>query len=441
MRKIRSGRTILLLILLAGIGYGFRDHYCVYPGRFQVSAADTTRPCSCFLAISDVHLFTGKSQQQAESRAGDSGGDLWEEAKSEIRSTIRRQHPYFVLFLGDLPFHFGSKGDSSMADVHTSFDKVYHDVMQIARSARIPFFLVPGNNDSWEGDYGPFDLPDSFFSALHYPLIDFSQGSPHNRSVMISSDHLPSDGYYSAYPGGEKHNLRLIGLNTTMFTAGYQKLNAATWKQSATAQISWLRTQLNEVANLQEHALIFMHVPPGLNGFETFRQHKNIYMWADSSLENEFLQVMQEYKNYVVGMLSSHTHMDGMSVLRNSAKDSINGLLLSIPGIAPGHGNNPAIKMIYYNPVNFALTHFSIHFMPYWNADRTGTLKKWDGTFGSGDMIKNGRDPLLSYLRSNPNGNAVRSAQQLMRKIYTAGGQKQDTSAIDAPFYLDFRVP
>ena len=185
-----------------------------------------------------------------------------------------------------------------------------------------------------------------------------------------------------------------------------------------------------------------MHVPPGLNGYETFREHKNSYMWEDADLENDFLQVIHDYNNCIIGMLSSHTHMDGMSLLRNPSKDSVTGILLSIPGIAPGHGNNPAIKMIYYNPTSFALTNFSIFYMPYWNDDRSGTLKKWNGTFASGDILKSGHTPLLSYIRETQKNKAVETVetvQQLIRKIYTVGGQKQDTSAIDAPFYVDFR--
>ena len=46
-------------------------------------------------------------------------------------------------------------------------------------------------------------------------------------------------------------------------------------------------------------------------------------------------------------------------------RDSITSLLLSEPGIAPGHGNNPVIKRIEYDPNNFALKNFITYYMNY----------------------------------------------------------------------------
>jgi hypothetical protein len=92
---------------------------------------------------------TTSSQEKIGNGAGDSGDDLWNYAKDEIDTVIKNKHPQFIIVLGDLPAHRddvrmeGLK--QAIADLHALSDK-----------NKISLLYVPGNNDSYGGDYKPF---------------------------------------------------------------------------------------------------------------------------------------------------------------------------------------------------------------------------------------------------------------------------------------------
>ena len=113
-----------------------------------------------------------------------------------------------------------------------------------------------------------------------------------------------------------------------------------------------------------------MHIPPGNDGYTT-DSTKKIYLWdnklqfEERPVQNAFLDIIDSFKTNIAGLLSSHSHEDGIRLLMNN--DSVSALLISVPSITPGHHNNPAIKMITYDPEkNYELEDFTTWYMPYW---------------------------------------------------------------------------
>ena len=325
----------------------------------RLAVTDTVNPVSSFLVISDIHL--NKSENQASS--DDTGYDLWDSARIEINKVLDSNNaakPKFLLVLGDLPFHV--LDDLSDLDaVRNSFDTAYDNLNKIAKAAGVPLIIVPGNNDSYDGDYHQLDPEHSVNLFSPDSIASFADNS------------LAGIGAYSVYPLGKDKKLRLIVLNTVMFSYPKRDTNffyGSNRQLHTDLQMSWLRTQLQQVSDSGETALIAMHIPPGNDGYTKDTTQK-IFLWdnhlqfENRPVQNAFLDIIDSFKTNIAGLLSSHSHMDGIRLLMNN--DSVSALLISIPAITPGHRNNPSMKLITYNPEkNYELENFTTRYMQYW---------------------------------------------------------------------------
>src|ERR1700733_7656138 len=126
-----------------------------------IAPSDTASPS--FLVISDIHLHGEDDQSPAITANSDSGKDLWDSAEHKIRSVLSGQagvaRPKFIIYLGDLPWH--AKDPSQVRNVMENAGTALSGLRALAEQAHIPLLYVPGNNDSEDGDYGPFS--DSLF--------------------------------------------------------------------------------------------------------------------------------------------------------------------------------------------------------------------------------------------------------------------------------------
>jgi len=407
-----------------------------YPKKNYEPASynDTTHPLASFLLISDIHLNSDASQNAAH---GDTGDSLWMAAKNEIDTLIADKKPRFIIVLGDLPKHDNStKGDS---------DNVRHNIEQVLAyfkdsahiPAGVPLVYVPGNNDSWNGDYSAFTLPDSIYTMYSYPFVHVDSGASPNHACIANDSLQKSLGCFSMYPLGKANKLKVIVLNTVIFTSSrsFRYSNDPQLQTiDATTEINWLLTQLEQAAQNDEKVLLAMHVPPGLDGFA------GTDMWYDKDIENIFLKAVEKYQNNIAGLLAGHTHMDGLRLLMDSSSH-VDALLLSVPGIAPGHGNNPAVKLVAYNDSDYALKNFTAYYMNFWNADGTGTLRDWDSSF-SFSPIATGYDissmSMLTWFQKN---NDTANINKLVYSIYTDKSKKPETSSFANEINRSIYIP
>jgi sphingomyelin phosphodiesterase acid-like 3 len=366
IKKVRRLPVVYFIAAILCIGFN-KIGPGVYDAEKRLVVTDTSNPVSSFLVISDVHLNRYEKQALSD---GDTDYDLWDSAKIEINKLLDSNNaskPKFVLVLGDLPFHV--KDDlSDMDSVRNSFDTVYENLNAIANAAGVPLIIVPGNNDSYDGDY--HQLNPDHYTNLFYP----------DSIASFADNSLAGIGVYSIYPLGKDKKLRLIVLNTVMFS--FPKANKnffyGTNRQLHTdLQMSWLRTQLQQVADSHETALIAMHIPPGNDGYTTHSTRK-IYLWDNKlqfegrPVQNAFLDIIDSFKINIAGLLSSHSHMDGIRLLMNN--DSVSSLLISVPSITPGHKNNPSFKLVSFNAAkNYELEDFTTWYMQYWKNDKKVT--------------------------------------------------------------------
>jgi sphingomyelin phosphodiesterase acid-like 3 len=290
------------------------------------------------LVISDIHLDDSKDQAAILPAARNAGSNTWDTAKDEINHLLNTQSSRFIIYLGDLPLHVPP---TAIATAMTNAGVTLKDLRGIARQHHIPLLFVPGNNDSPDSDYGKFSpalFANDTAGANAWPVIG-------GHTLKGSGELYPQLGCYAVYPLGRKNRLRVIVLNTVLYTWNYHSANH---DEECQKQLSWLGHQLAQTKVRHETALIVMHVPPGVdvykhNTFWTTKVRIN-----ETTIQNNFLDTLARYHSNIMGLLSSHTHMDGFKRLFDKEGNFIT-LLISAPAVAPSAYNNTALKLIRYN--------------------------------------------------------------------------------------------
>ena len=381
----------------------------------------------CFLVLSDIHLHSNLLQADISDREADTGNDLWDTSQNKIRTILAGKSdfakPGFIIVLGDLPWHANALNTGDLESAHNNSGKALRDLRTLAQGAQIPLLYVCGNNDPWDGDYQPFSskLFDMDTACKNcWPVI---QPATANPSLVIDNSKV-SLGYYSAYPLGNKSKLRFIALNTTMFVHRYADKDG---QQSATAsQMKWFEQQLTEAKANKEFVLIAMHVPPGMDGYKKKDFWKDKLNYNGTELQNAFLDLLDKYQANIIGLLSSHTHMDGLRKLY-SRNGRLTAIDISVPGIAPGYGNNPGFKLINYHPQNFELLNFTTFYEDYFPAQK---VVGWGNQYF--DFRTEFGCPVGTSIRTfldTLNQNSLQKSVQVIYKVKNGEGRADEVAA------------
>lgn len=289
-----------------------------------------------FLVVSDIHLDDANDQAAILPTARNAGVDTWDTARREINHLLHTQSPGFIIYLGDLPLHVPA---NKVTTAMTNAGITLKELRGIAQQQHVPLLFVPGNNDSPDSDYGKFS------PALFDYDTAGAKAWPAIGTHALKSANYNTLGCYTAFPLGHKAKLRIIVLNTVLYTWNYHSPNH---DQECAAQFHWLGQQLKQTKANHETALIVMHVPPGVDVY------KGKLFWTtkvrinETTIQNNFLDTLARYRNNIMGLLASHTHMDGFKRLYDKEGKFIT-LMISIPAVAPSAYNNTAVKLIRYN--------------------------------------------------------------------------------------------
>lgn len=328
-----------------------------------------------FLAISDMHL---NASDAADIHYGeDTGINLWESTKNELNHLITEQKPRFVVLTGDLPKH------NDRTNLPTNIATVLKSLadLEAIHDNNLPVFYAFGNNDSLTQNYG------SYFDGTHNLFyLDPEHGSPAikgwptlnaNPDCSVSPDFactytttkpmpqehamdmahaVQGDGYYSAYPLGSHVPLRLISLNTVLFSRK-SAINGSTQLKAIQNEMDWLEAQLASASKNNESVYIIMHIPVGKDAFYSGRDMWNTTLTLKNgkSIHDAFLALMIQYQNIIRVLISGHTHKDELRALYSQNSMDMEVLGVGVPGITPNHFNNPGMQIFSYDPT-FQLT-------------------------------------------------------------------------------------
>jgi sphingomyelin phosphodiesterase acid-like 3 len=369
---------------------------CLFIVRLEAQTPATQNKSASFIAVSDIHLDT-------------SNAATWEAAAKTITQIAQGKNgsskPSFILYLGDLPVHSDPRSSAQVANAMNEAGIALKGLRGIAEQANIPLLYLPGNNDSYTGDYHYFDtvlFKKDNTGADRWPVIPGKQLISHGQDPYIGDQSLLQLGCYTAFPLGKTVPLKVIALNTVMFSAqstdsvgmayNYCNEHPELRQQDVNLEIRWLFQQLQDVYGTNQQVLIAMHIPPGIDGY-TGANSLNIggkLMW-DSTLkyngikvEDFFVALIDTYKDNIIGLIGGHTHLDGIRIVQVQNNAPIMPYI-SVPAISADHGNNSSFKVVEFDPSQkFALTNFTTYYHR-----KTDPVLQFDSTYSFNQTFEN----------------------------------------------------
>ncbi len=317
-----------------------------------------------FLTISDIHYGPENISKDGQ----DTGPEFMQITLNKMKELS--QTVDFILFLGDLPVH------DLFNDPHKKEYEalVFHRLYE-SDASRKPLFYVPGNNDSLQGNYQPFESKG--ISPLTYAK-DWDGACAYCQGLIIDGSHMYHDGYYSSYLLPNNKEIMLIALNATEWTK-IPLLKSAFFKkythqeEDASTQLAWLEQQLRNYQAKQ--LLIALHEPPG-------KSYRNEPFWYDEYTQ-QFINLLNKYHNRYgqITILTSHTHMEEFRKI--DLADGTNIYAYSTPGISRNHHNYPGMKIFELN-AQLQIKNFTTYYtsdLHAWNNQQYQAVKGNDVIF------------------------------------------------------------
>ncbi len=303
-------------------------------------------------------------------RGSDSNAALISSALADARQRCPR--PDFILCAGDFLSHDWEEAfDRAAPGVRKTQPEVFSQFTinslkfvagQIARHfPGIPLYPTLGNEDSFCGDYeltpGGLFLRD--FAEIFAPALQVDDGA---RKQFLSS--ASRHGCYVAPLPGVK-GARLISVNSVFFSIDYHDDCESKPRQTGDEVLRWLEEQLAAAERHGQTAWLLMHIPPGIDAYETAKavaaQRPAVPFWREADLA-AFLKLAQRYSSTIHMVLAGHTHMDDFRVAQVDRRPVLLSKLA--PAVSPVFGNNPAYQVYRYQPRTARITDYRTYRLP-----------------------------------------------------------------------------
>jgi len=286
----------------------------------------------------------------------DTRWSLLRSAFDEMRHVF--PNPTFVLISGDFLAHnFRREFDTAASDHSDAAYRVFlGKTMQfIAQQLRATFPGTPivptlGNNDAECGDYQL--RPNGRFLADTLPILHVYLGTIIGTGF---DEDWTSLGNYSVEAGG----IRILSTNTNFFSIRYRNAcGAPDDPDPGRATLGWLEGKLAEAEHAQERVWLVYHIPPGIDGYATFRRGTCpggiVPMWKEIYAQ-PFFALLHRYSGTIVASFAGHTHMDDFRVIGDGGGRYAFALIT--PAVSPIFGQNPAFRTVAYDSDGGILDH------------------------------------------------------------------------------------
>ena len=273
-------------------------------------------------------------------------------ASSRDAARQRLPSPAFLLYGGDFLAHDWVRKYDALASASRREDPARYRAftgkvleflagMFRARFPDTPIFATLGNEDAFCGDYQL--TPNGDFLGAFERSWGPLQGV--FRESLGSAASLRRRGSYSAALPGLP-GARLVVLNTVFFSARYANFCGALEQAPALDELRWLEETLLSVERRGEHVWLLMHVPPGIDGFETSRKLDSggevVSLWK-RDLARRFIELVARHRESIEIAFAGHTHMDDYRLI--GAKGSAPLLAKIAPAVSPIFRNDPGFQV------------------------------------------------------------------------------------------------
>jgi len=238
----------------------------------------------------------------------------------------------------------------------------------------IPIVGVIGNNDSTCDDYA--EPPRS---AL------FSRLATEWNVVATRPDaarDLASGGFY-AIPHPVVPRQDLIILNSVFWSTHYHPGcstipgRAVPDGDPGALQMAWLERKLEESQSAGHTAVLIMHIPPGMDSFNSAAQsdcNKPISFWKAEYAE-KFQVIIERHKKILRDSYAGHLHRDDFRVFTD---DGAPFLQMHIaPAISPIYLNNPAFEIGLYDKASGALADYTAVYLKNYKSAGKSESPDW----------------------------------------------------------------
>lgn len=312
-------------------------------------------------------------------------------------------NPDFVLFTGDfLAHHFKENyaaltGDGSQAGLRSFIDRTlaYLVARVLDNYPETPVFFCLGNNDSYAGDY--LITRNSPFLAASARIFAPLLKSEANQAALAAT--YPQGGQYEiALPGT---NARLLALNAVFFSPHAPDSST----NPAREQLDWLESRLGAAARDQVRVWILLHTPPGVDAFATLRASPDpaavptVVPLIREDLLARLRDILVHHHTQVAAIFAGHIHRDDFRLVRTDQGAA--AVTYVVPAISPVYANNPAYKILSYDPATLAVQDYAVRYLDAaigtW---QTGQV--FNQAYGPGELSPGRMDRLWGDLRNHP---------------------------------------
>lgn len=407
-----------------------------------LASCTTIVPCPILneLQAANVKQWHVILQQQGQANYSQYGEDsnyylLASTLKQARKVYLKTKHkPNFILLAGDNLGHhimqdYMMYAPTASQQAYQAFITKVYAFMALQLKATFPhtpIYPVVGNNDSFNGDY--YSNPKGAFYKMLTAKKQWTQFfiQPNNRHNFQRQ--FPTAGYYQVTPKGEpKH--RLIMINSILFSA-LAKPSVAQVSVAAEKELTWLSQQLAADKHAGNKVWLVFHIPYGMDAYGSQRAHTTVPFWSTAAPLNynqQFLDLLQEYKSTVTAVITAHTHNDSFRLYGNVV-DSF------IPSVSAIHGNNPAFKVYRYHANskinNFKLINSATYYLPLQNSVPKWQMEyRFNQSYPSVTCPKQGTVCLQDIMQAVAASHNLTPAALRYQKYYAAQGEPAITSA------------
>lgn len=376
-RTPHLGARVIALGLQRGLAALFAVALCTAASGGPAAAA-AAAVAGQFLVVSDLHfdpmadpelvdrlaaaepadwpsILDGASGQSLGHYGADTNWRLLRSTFAEMKA--RLPHPAFVLIPGDfLAHHFRDRFDAAARD-HS--DREYRGfvgktmwflALRLEQAfPDTPILPALGNNDD---DCGDFLLqPNGPFLADTLPIL---QALTRGGDAELGREWTRHGNYSAALPGVPSG--RLVIANTVFFSRRYRNACGPAagldprQPDPGEATLAWLAAELAAAERAHKRVWLVYHVPPGIDGFATWRQGSCpdtiVPMWTEA-YARPFYALLRRYAGTVAASFAGHTHMDDFRLLSDAKGDD--AFTLITPAVSPIFGQNPAFRTVAYD--------------------------------------------------------------------------------------------
>jgi sphingomyelin phosphodiesterase acid-like 3 len=346
-------------------------------------------------------------QQSCHARAADTSFALFDASLKAMRAHAAQAK--FVTVSGDLLAHSfdckynalfpNEKPESYRAFVKKTLNYIIDELY--GAFPGVPVYMALGNNDSDCGDYR-LDPHSEFLSAVGKEVTKNFPASER----QAAQESFYAGGYYSISLPAPIQNARLLVLNDIFMSKSYATCSNKPDTTAATAQITWLRQQLDEARDRKQKVWVMGHIPPGVDLYATASKMIDVCGGRDPVMflsSERLTDALTDSADVVALAIFGHTHMDEIKLLKTETPDAHPSLpqnitvkakeaageslaiaMKVVSSISPINGNHPSITLAQVDPTTAALRDYKV----YTASNRTGVDATWSEEYDFNSSYK-----------------------------------------------------